>query len=486
MGGEGPGNDLQQEREALRRGLRRANMASVLILVLLVALAFGFVWNARESAQEAERANGHASRARAEAERARQATARAEDELWNSRLNEARARRMVSGPGARMEAAAIVRELVRRPHLNEEQIQALRREAIAQLALVDVVAGTNELGRTNFLAWEGSMTRYAQHNAAREVEVREFPSGRLVATFRGASNAVPHQSVFTADGHYLATRFHGGDVLVWEVASKDLFLKSRCQRLANDAHPLMPTRDGRALAMFTASGLMVLPLEADAVARPLQGGRIVYNAVFTPDGKQLAVVVKDRESVVELWDARTGATVETFEVGFRTWTVEWHPDGRRLAISGDRGRLGIWDTSGREAPGGNVAAETSGAREILRLEGHTGAVDYTGFAPDGAYLLTHSYDKTSILWDVTSGQRLFAETRIMLEGFSRDGGRMRGVQEASESITELRRRTGFQTIAWIDKPQQVNGIWLSPDMRLLAIAHPASSASPRGNAGSGI
>jgi len=97
--------DSQRQREALRRGLRRANLASVLILVLLVALAFGFVWKARQSTEEAERASVQAQRANAEADRARQASTRAEDELWNARLNEMRARESREDPGRALKAA---------------------------------------------------------------------------------------------------------------------------------------------------------------------------------------------------------------------------------------------------------------------------------------------------------------------------------------------------------------------------------------------
>jgi signal transduction histidine kinase len=419
-------------------------------------------------------------------ERARQATARAEEELWNSRLNEARARRVAGGPGARMEAAAIISELVERPNLDGHQIQALRQEAIAQLALVDVTPGTNEIVRTNFVAWDSSLTRYLRHNAANEVEVREYPSGRVIVSLRGASNAVPQFSVFTPDGKFVATRFHGSDVLVWEWASRNLLLKSRCHRMPNDYRPLMPSPDSRQLMMFTITGLVVQPLIPNGATRALQPGRVVYNALFTTDMKRLAVIVKGAQSVVEIWDATTGATLQRFDVGFAVWTFEWHPDGRRLAISGDRGRLGLWDVASLPASAlsSDTPAEagTNASGEMLRFEGHTGAVDYTGFSPDGSYLLTHAYDKTSILWDVTSGQRLFAETRVRLENFSANGENILGVasHDITEAVSTFRRRTGFRNIAWIGERQQANGVWLSPDSKLLVIAHPADASKRQG------
>jgi signal transduction histidine kinase len=477
--------DSQRQREALRRGLRRANLASVLILVLLVALAFGFVWKARQSTQEAERASVEAHRANAEATRARQASARAEDELWNARLNEMRARRIAGGPGARIESAATLRQLVQRPGLSQDQLLALRQEAIAQLALVDVAPDTNWVWRGDALRWDGSLTRYARHRSSGEVDVYEHLSGRVLMSFRGPSNAPPRVSLFTPDGRLLATRFSGSDVLVWDLKSQKLLLKSRCRPVPGMLHPLESSPDSRALLMFTEKGLVVQPLNTNSTARPLQPGRVVLGAVFTRDSRRLAIALAGEPLMVEVWDVATGATLERFDVGFPIRTFEWHPDGRRLAVSGDHGRLGLWEinpTMAADSAAGRSAASTNAPRETLRLEGHVGAVNYTMFTPDGSCLLTHSYDKMSIVWGVTSGHRLLAETRVRLQDFSETGEKVRGIasDDARDSICAFLPRTGFRTFAWDGELRPNNGIWLSPDSRLLVVAHPATFANPRG------
>ena len=103
----GPEGELQTRRESLRRGLRRANLASVLILAVVVLLATALVWKSQESAKQAGRAEVNALRASDEAERAQQATDRAEAELWNSRLNEVRAERYANRPGALIRHAVL-------------------------------------------------------------------------------------------------------------------------------------------------------------------------------------------------------------------------------------------------------------------------------------------------------------------------------------------------------------------------------------------
>jgi signal transduction histidine kinase len=454
--------ELDLQRQALRRGLRRASVASMIILLVVVTLTLGVVWKAGQSAREAERA--------------RSAMARAEAELWNSKLNEARARRIAGGPGARTESETLVRQLVRRPDLNEQQLLALRQEVIAQLSLVDVVPSTNWVP-SDGLHWDSTLTRYVGHSSSNRVEVRDYPSRRLLASFRHPTDAKPRRSVFTPDGRLLATRFSGSDVLVWEVDSGDLVLKTRCEGPLGRA--LMATPDSSGLLMQTAKGLLLQRFETNSRPRPLQPGRAVVNAAFTRDSRRLAVLLSREESTVEVWDVATGATVQRFDAGFPIWTFEWHPDGRRLALSGNFGRLGIWDTWPASS---SSTATTNSPHELLRLPGHAGAVVYTMFSPDGAFLNTHSYDQMSSVWDVVSGKRILAETRVSLSRFNHLGdGVLAGLRHSpAESVCNFKAPVGFRTVAWAGEPRPLNGIHLSPDSRLLVIMCAAMQGRPLG------
>jgi signal transduction histidine kinase len=454
--------ELDLQREALRRGLRRASVASMIILLVVVTLTLGIVWKAGQSSREAEKA--------------RAATARAEAELWNAKLNEARARRIAGGPGARTESETLVRQLVRRPDLNEQQLLALREEAIAQLSLVDVVPSTNWVS-SDGLHWDSALTRYVRHSSSNCVEVRDYPARCLLASFRHPSNAIPRRSVFTPDGRLLATRFSGSDVLVWEIESGDLVLKTRCEGAMGRA--LMTTPDSSGMLMYTAKGLLLQRFETNSLPRPLQPGRAVVNAAFTRDGRRLAVVLNREESTVEVWDVATGATLQRFDAGFPVWTFEWHPDGRRLVLSGNSGRLGIWDTWPARF---SSTATTNSPHELLRLPGHAGAVVYTMFSPDGAFLNTHSYDQVSSVWDVISGRRLLAETRVSLSRFNDLGDRvLAGLRHApAESVCTFKPPVGFRTLASAGEPRPLNGIHLSPDGRMLVVMCAPTQARPLG------
>jgi energy-coupling factor transporter ATP-binding protein EcfA2 len=80
--------------------------------------------------------------------------------------------------------------------------------------------------------------------------------------------------------------------------------------------------------------------------------------------------------------------------------------------------------------------ETAGAlveamgvqRELKVLKGHEGFVFAAGFSPDGARIVSGSYDKTVRVWDALRGQQLLAlrvhDGEVNAVGFSPDGARI--------------------------------------------------------------
>lgn len=469
---------MQAQRESLRRGLRRANLASVLILAVVVALAGALVWKARELVDEAARAEANALRASAEAERARRATERAEAELWNSRLNEVRAERYANRPGALIENRRLLRELVQRPGLSEEQRLALRREAIAQMAAMDIelpaVAVTNHSPAR--LTWNGAFDRYLRRFPNGIVEVREHPGGRRLGGLQGEVGARPQAQVFSPDDRMVAIRYHGGEVRVWEVATTNLVLTTRCARVAGVDHPLLFAPDSRTLGMFTTGGFAVQRIEAGSRPRVLQKGRVIDGAAFSPDGRTLAALPVDQSQAVEIWDIARDAVTLRFEPGGRVNGVEWHPDGRRLALLGERGQAALWELR-------PVLGDAAGfPRETVRFRGHLGTIVYFQFTPDGSKLVTHSWDTTSRFWDVISGRELYRETRVSLNAIDVTGGRVIGhtPEGRRDIVCRLEMETAFRTFAAAGQPRAAQGVWLSPDGRLLAVGYPPRSEKEPG------
>ncbi|MFN0068069.1 MAG: WD40 repeat domain-containing serine/threonine protein kinase [Limisphaerales bacterium] len=387
----------------------------------------------------------------------------AEAELWNSRLSETHALRIAGGPGARLEGTRLLRELSSRPGLSEAHTLALRRETIGLLALVDIAVPTNWVAKRPLalLGWDAWLKRFVRGAGSNQLELCEFPSGRVLASFIGPPGAEFEHALLTPDGQFLAARFGnaGGAVWVWRLDPQELVLR------AHGGGPLELSPDSRSLLLLTSRGVVVQPFADATPWRLLQPGRLAISAAFSPDARHLAVWPEDAQHTVEVWDADSGEMKWSLPVDFRPERIAWHPDGLRLALGGDRGRLELRTLTGQR--------DVRRTGRPLPLVGHQGAVQRIGFSPDGSLLTSCAWDQSSILWDLISGRPLLREPRLLLSGFGAPGDRILALRDwpYSESVAPLVSRTGYRTVAWAGHDGEAHGVWLSPDGRLAAVAY---------------
>ncbi len=460
-----PDAELQQQRDNVRRRLRHANLASILILLVVVTLAAGFVWQAQDAKQEAARAH--------------RATDRAEEALWHSQFNEVRAERYTTHAGLFSASRDRIVDLAARPNLSGEQRLALRQEAIAQLASARIVTSTQSVAHSTktTLVWNPLLDRYFDFRTNGTAAIIAHPSGEPAMVLPSISGSQPQAATFSPDGRLAAVRFHGGEVQVWDLGSKRRVLITQCARMPDDPAPLTFLPNNQALGMFTRQGFVLQSLDRADAQRLLQKGRHVGAVSITPDSKFMAVCPDDSPNSLEIWDLATGAVVLKFAPDFRPTSVEWHPDGRRLAVSGSRGQLAIWEIkrNGR-ADGGWIP------RETLRFAGHLANVVYFGFTPDGSMLGTCSWDGTSRFWDVVSGREIFRENRFSIRGVSSTGDRLQAVDARGghDFISSFSPPVAFRTFAFSGGPRSALGVWISPDARLLAMSFQPSPGETNG------
>jgi WD40 repeat protein len=126
------------------------------------------------------------------------------------------------------------------------------------------------------------------------------------------------------------------------------------------------------------------------LVRDLRGHTGAINALsWSPDGKCL--VSGGADKTARFWDVDKAVEVRKIDPAGDIQTLEFSPDGKRLAWS-NTVALGIWDAST--------------GKPILDHDEHFGPIGSTAVLDKGARLLTSGGDATIRLWDLKTGRKL--------------------------------------------------------------------------------
>ena len=137
-------------------------------------------------------------------------------------------------------------------------------------------------------------------------------------------------------------------------------------------------------------------LTPDLILIEAADGCTLEDVAVHPDGLRVVaggidyLSTGDRDGAVCVWDRTTQLKAHTFDVG--VYAVAVDPTGKYLAGAGLDDAVHVWDLDSGE--------------ELFALEGHTGRVNAVTFSPDGSYLVSGGDDQTVRVWDILSGRLL--------------------------------------------------------------------------------
>ncbi len=369
---------------ALERGWRwcRRNPAPAAVVLLLLSLAVGAI----ASAFSIESARKEAI-----------------ENLWDSRLAQARWAAISRRPGQRLEGLQAIREAA-----SHKGSLDLRNAAVACLALADLEASPAWEGippGTTIVAFDGSLKRYARGDSQGRVTVLEVEASREIAHRDGA--AVRVQALqFSPTGTELAIKYgdvgRAGGLHVWTWAGEGPVFEA----------PVSPrdyafdfTPSGREIAFADGQGVLrVCRLRSGEEVEQWSMGGTCDRLRVSPDGKKVVTNAADR---IQVWNLPGGESEADLDSGGKVSYLAWHPDGRRLAAI--RGSwCALWDVETKEMIRSFRVSEMEGIQlaysqsgDLLASCGWDGAVRL--WSPGGTLLVRDQREAPALFWSGDGG-----------------------------------------------------------------------------------
>ncbi|MCE9528743.1 MAG: protein kinase, partial [Planctomycetales bacterium] len=171
------------------------------------------------------------------------------------------------------------------------------------------------------------------------------------------------------------------DLAVWDAATGDK------RFTLGGSHCVAYSPDGKTIASTTFPDNTVRIWDVRTGREihrfPAVKNSIAHTLAFSGDGKLLAAVAN--HGTVVVWNVTTGAEVKSWQDS-RILQLAFHPTRELLAMGHDNGSLSLWNPLTGE--------------KIRTWPGHTGAVSWMKFTPDGQALITSGSDGTIRLWDL--------------------------------------------------------------------------------------
>jgi WD40 repeat protein len=338
------------------------------------------------------------------------AKADADARLWESLLVQARATRKSGQPGQRFDSLRAIQEAMKLPLPPGHSLDELRTEAIAALLLPDIEVAREwdgwPTGSSGF-AIDNTFERYARGDKDGNVSVRRLRDDVELLRLPGTGVALhEYQGIrFSPDGRYLHLQWQVGPELLSRLWKLDGPQPVVVLEGNHSGYAFRP--DSRQLVVGHMDGSIGLcdPVTGQELRRLSAGAAVARQLVWHPTLPRLAVASNSAWRVVDL---ESGEVLLEHPLSAHFPWLDWHPDGRLLAVADDE-TISVWDTQAD--------------RLSRRLQGHRAAGIVVRFDRAGDRLVSNDWSAVLRVWDVNTGRQLLTHPalRACLQ-FSTDDG----------------------------------------------------------------
>lgn len=271
-------------------------------------------------------------------------------------------------------------------------------------------------------------SRLASASDDRSAKVWDVASGAEIVSF-----TIPNRSInqpramgvaFSPNGARLIVSSTDASLWVWDIPSRQQLM--RVWGHEDWVYGVATLNTGEIISAGADRSIRVWDGQYGRSLLELRGHTDqVFGIALSPDQQWLASAGADK--TVRLWDISWAGNQESFTHDLPGYSedIDYSPDGKWMAVAATANGEGN-DPSFSEP--GSVALYNAAGELKATLQGHQMAVTSVDFSPDGKSLVSTSWDKSAIVWDLATNQPRLTlsghSAQVFSADFSADGAKI--------------------------------------------------------------